>query len=230
MKALVSVIVPLFQGRRFIGEAVECVRRQTYDSIELLVVDNGSTDGGPAIAAAAGAVVISSDVRGAGAARNAGIAASRGEILMFLDQDDLWMESKAERQVAALEQQPHAFSLVHERLELVDLDEPPAYLTHETFAADHPGWVPSCLAVRREVFERVGPFDEGFVHGSDLDWFARAKAIGVEAAIIGETLVRRRIHGANSLSTQAAASETIDAVRMMLARRRAAKPDRSGDA
>jgi GT2 family glycosyltransferase len=89
-------------------------------------------------------------------------------------------------------------------------------------AADHTGWAPSCLALRRTVFERVGPFDERLLHASDLDWFARAKESGVAMVTPPETLVRRRIQRANESGQPATMTELFAALRGAAARKRAA--------
>ena len=102
MTSLISVIVPIHNGERFLGEALDSIAAQDYDAIEVIVVDDGSTDGGPALAAARDVQLLHQEQRGAGAARNAGIAVARGEILAFLAQDDLWLPSKLRLQVEIL--------------------------------------------------------------------------------------------------------------------------------
>ena len=99
MTPLVSVIIPLHNGEPYLAQALDSVAAQDYGALEIVVVDDGSTDGGAAIAASRDVVLIRQEQRGAGAARNTGIDRARGEILMFLDQDDLWLPTKVRRQV-----------------------------------------------------------------------------------------------------------------------------------
>jgi hypothetical protein len=101
---LVSVIVPAFNAERWIAETLESVRAQTYQPIEMIVADDGSSDATAAIAEAAGAVVVGTNGAGPGGARNAGLDAARGTVIQFLDADDLLAPEKIARQVAVLVQ------------------------------------------------------------------------------------------------------------------------------
>lgn len=196
---LVSVIVPVRDGERFLGAALESVFQQAHRPLEVVVVDDGSTDGSAGIARSfPGVVHLLQDPAGVAAARNAGRAASRGEILAFLDSDDLWTPDKLERQVAFLVENPHVgYVLAHMRHFLEGGCERPAWCSAETLARVELGLVPGTLVVRTEAFDRVGPFDPAYRCGSDTDWFFRAKDAGVPFAILREVLLERRIHDAN---------------------------------
>ena len=102
VSGLVSVIVPAFNAERWITETLTSVRAQTYEPIETIVVDDGSTDGTSEVAKASGALVISTHGAGPGGARNAGLRRARGEFIQFLDADDLLATGKVARQVGAL--------------------------------------------------------------------------------------------------------------------------------
>jgi glycosyl transferase family 2 len=99
---LVSVIVPAYNGEGWIAETLTSIRAQTYEPIETIVVDDGSTDGTAGVAAASGALVVRTRGAGPGGARNAGLARARGEFIQFLDADDLLATGKVARQVAVL--------------------------------------------------------------------------------------------------------------------------------
>ena len=101
---LVSVIIPAFNAEHWIAETLRSVRAQTYEPIEIVVVDDGSSDGTAALAAASGATVVQSRGAGPGGARNAGLAHARGALLQFLDADDLLARHKIARQVRTLEE------------------------------------------------------------------------------------------------------------------------------
>ena len=116
-KPLVSVILIFFNAERFLQEAIESVFAQTYDAWELLLVDDGSTDGSPAIAQRCAKQYFGKvrhlehaghQNRGMSASRNLGIAEAKGEYIAFLDADDVWLPHKLEQQVAALESRPEA--------------------------------------------------------------------------------------------------------------------------
>ena len=224
MTPLVSVIVPIHNGERFLGEALDSVGAQDYDNVEVIVVDDGSTDGGPSLARARDVVLIRQDQRGAGSARNAGIDLARGEILAFLDQDDVWMPSKLRRQVEVLTTHPESICLAQQTYFLEDGAIAPAWFGKPELllAADHAGWAPSCLAVRRSTFDRVGRFDARLRHISDVDWFSRAAQIGIPIEIPPETLVRRRIHAANDSGSPMAMQELFTILRGAAARKRSA--------
>ena len=99
---LVSVIVPAFNAERMIAETLASVREQTYESVEIIVADDGSSDATAEVAAASGATVVRSGGTGPGGARNAGLARARGEFVQFLDADDLLAPGKVARQVRTL--------------------------------------------------------------------------------------------------------------------------------
>src|SRR5207245_10700422 len=102
--ARVSAIIPVFNGERYLAEAIESVLAQTSPASEIVVVDDGSTDGSGAGAGRFGSAarLVFGGHAGAGAARNRGVAESTGELLAFLDADDIWPSDKLERQLAAL--------------------------------------------------------------------------------------------------------------------------------
>ena len=103
VRGLVSVIIPAQNAEAWIVEAIGSATAQTYRHVEIVVVDDKSTDGTGSIAANHGALVIEGPGAGPGAARNAGMAVARGEYLQFLDADDLLAPTKIERQVKLLE-------------------------------------------------------------------------------------------------------------------------------
>jgi glycosyltransferase involved in cell wall biosynthesis len=228
MTPLVSVIVPLHDGERFLGEALDSIVGQDYGAVEVIVVDDGSTDSGPALAADRNVRLLRQEQRGAGAARNAGVDAARGEILAFLDQDDVWLPAKLRRQVELLTAHPDRICIAQQTYFLEPGATVPAWFGRtELLEYDHAGWAPSCLAVRRTVFERVGRFEESLHHGSDVDWFARASHLKIPIEKPPETLVRRRIHSGNDSASLAAMTEFFTIVRRAAARKRSGTPESS---
>lgn len=210
---LVSVIVPVHNGARFLAAALDSVAAQDYGSVEIVVVDDGSSDNSAEIAASYRVRLLQQPNRGVAEARNAGVAESSGELLAFLDQDDLWLERKVSRQVAALEADP-TLGFVLTRMDI--LLEPgtprPEWLPEQMRWQDSRGTVPSALMVRREAFERVGGFDPGYRLTCDADWLARAKDAGVRWSAVDEILVRYRIHGGNEIYDRDAVLREVLAV------------------
>jgi glycosyltransferase involved in cell wall biosynthesis len=200
---LVSVVVPVHCGERFLGAALASVVEQTYPHTELIVVDDGSTDSSIAVARACTHPrlrVICESHRGVAAARNSGITAAGGSLIAFLDADDEWAAEKLELQVALLASREDV-AIVHTHVRsLLAADTPaPAWMPREWLAdPSRPAYLPSNWLVRRSAFDLVGGFDETYVTGQDLDWLVRARWAGLKSEMIPVRLVSWRVHGANA--------------------------------
>lgn len=216
----ISVIVPLHQGERFIADAIESVRRQEEPPSEIIVVDDGSTDDGPAIASTfADVTLLRQERAGPGTARNRGIASARNATIALLDQDDLMRPDALRRHREALEANPSALvSVCRQRFVLCPGEALPAWQRPELIGAEMLTWTPSCMCFRRSAFERIGPFDERLLATSDFEWFRLYRASGLPYARIEETLVDRRVHA----GCQSGDAERVRSEMLMLARRAAA--------
>jgi glycosyltransferase involved in cell wall biosynthesis len=195
----VSVIVPAYNRERYLGAALDSVLAQDYRPLEIVVVDDGSTDGTARVARAYPDVrYLHQANQGVAAARNAGIAASRGELIAFLDSDDLWAPEKLRLQVGFLLEHPRVgYCLARMRNFLEPGCPPPPWIGVDELSRVEFGIVPGTLVARRDVFERVGGFDPRYPCGSDTDWFFRAKDAGIALGFLGEILLLRRVHDAN---------------------------------
>lgn len=196
---LVSVIVPVYNGAAYLGEALASVRAQTYGRIELIVVDDGSADASPEIAASyRPAQRVSQDHQGAAAARNHGLRLARGELIAFLDQDDWWEPYKLQRQVRYLLDHPEVELVTARQMYFISPGAgTPLWLSPELIEAAQPGRTPSALLARKAVFDRIGAFDVAQTEASEAEWFARAAAAGARHAELPEVLVHRRVHADN---------------------------------
>ena len=105
---LVSCIVPAFNGERFLAEAIESILAQSYSNVPIIVVDDGSTDATPQVAARFEDRItyVRQENAGPATARNRGLKEVEGEFIAFLDADDLWEENKLERQLARFRERP----------------------------------------------------------------------------------------------------------------------------
>ncbi|MDP8975950.1 MAG: glycosyltransferase family 2 protein [Actinomycetota bacterium] len=220
---LVSVVVPVHNGERYLGDALQSVLDQTHADLEVIVVDDGSTDRSAGVAKDFGAAIhlVRQAHMGGGAARNSGIQRARGQALALLDADDVWEPTKLERQLAALDEEPQLDLVFTHAAEFVSGDRPdlvgrlvprqpgPAYLT-------------SALLARAEAVRAVGPFATHVTLGEWLDWYARASERGLRHRMLAEVLVRRRLHAGNlGVSHRDLRSEYALVLKAALDRRRA---------
>jgi glycosyltransferase involved in cell wall biosynthesis len=196
---LVSVVVPAFNATRFIGEALASIARQEYEPLEIVVVDDGSTDGTAQAAREFGVrlTLIEQPNRGPAAARNRGIAAAQGGLIAFLDTDDLWPDGKLALQVPRLSEdstldvvlgQIRYEALDDRTLDGIRFDEPDGVLTNVNLGAG---------LFSRNVFDRIGLFDESLRFSEDQDWFLRAREAGARIAVLAEVTLLYRLHAGN---------------------------------
>ncbi len=192
----VSVVIPVHNGAEYLAKALESVFSQTEPAEQVIVVDDGSRDRSAAIARSFPEVrLIQQANAGVSAARNAGVSASTGSLLAFLDQDDLWLPDKLRFQTEYLAKHPEAgYVLCHQRY--VVAGERPDWFRPRTDASE-PSYVPSAWLVRRQAFEVAGGFADAFRLAQDIEWIARAQDAGIIAGIVQEVLLLKRIHGDN---------------------------------
>lgn len=174
---LISVIIPTFNRAPYIVEAIESVLQQSASPVEVIVVDDGCTDGTSEILAGyEGKIVcIRQENRGIGAARNAGIRRSRGDYLAFLDDDDVWVPGKLDRQMQCFSHTPGLEAVYGHVEQFVspDLEARSASRLRHLQGRVQPAPIPPSLLIRRSSFDRVGLFDESLRLGLEVDWYAR---------------------------------------------------------
>ena len=184
---LVSVVMPTFNRRPLIGQAIGSALEQTYGQLELIVIDDGSNDGTDALVASLGdprIVYRHQENRGQSSARNAGLRLARGEFVAFLDSDTTWAPAMLERLVGRMARHPdvelvYGFSV-----------RPGAAGARSTAAPDLPsGWVSrqllqrnfvcsNSVLLRRRLLQRTGLFDESLRSAEDYDLWLRASVAG----------------------------------------------------
>ncbi|MBA3563371.1 MAG: glycosyltransferase family 2 protein [Gammaproteobacteria bacterium] len=202
-QALISCIVPVFNGERFLGEALDSIFAQTWRPIEVIVVDDGSTDRTKQVVARYSERLTCFRQQNAGpaAARNKGLDLAGGEFIAFLDADDLWHPEKLARQMACFSARPEiGMCITHiENFWEKGREEEAQRLSAQNhpYAREHIGFVCPVLLVRRGVFDKVGGFDASLWQGEDTDWFARTDEQGIAREVLPEVLVYRRMHSAN---------------------------------
>ena len=201
----ISVLIPTYNYARYLPQAIDSVLAQTYAPLEVLVVDDGSTDDTPQVLAAYGNRIraIRQDNQGVAAARNTGVAAARGEYVALLDSDDLWLPRKLELQIARFESDP-SLGFVHCGAETFDGDR-----TLGVLVDGMEGWVREAIlrldrvvipvpgsgtVLPKRVIEEVGGFDVRLPPSDDWDLCYRIAA-RYPIGFVPVVLVRYRLHG-----------------------------------
>jgi glycosyltransferase involved in cell wall biosynthesis len=238
---LVTVVVPVFDGERFLDFALESALAQDYPHVEIIVVDDGSRDGSAEVARRHRVRVLPQPHRGVAAARNAGIAASRGELLAFLDADDVWPANRLSLQVACLQRKPRLDFVLGRAVVFFEPDDArPAWLDddwirHVRKTARRAGFsdadsaellIPHSMTVmaRAEVFKRIGGFSTDYEIGEDIDWLLRAQDAGLAYEVLPHVLLHYRLHGTNtSYGLEECRIARFRVLRSSLARKRAAR-------
>ena len=196
---LVSVVIPAFNSERFLKDAIDSVLNQSYTNKELIVVDDGSSDGTVDLVKSYGDSVrlICQENSGPGAARNRGVDASSGTYIAFLDSDDFWLPGKLAAQVSFLEQRPDCALLYHDWIDVdsnsdedrrlrseIHRQQPSEVAPLDTEACET-GWLYNELLsdsimttisvmMRRTLFQSLGGFDDSLPQGQDYDMWLRA--------------------------------------------------------
>lgn len=223
---LVTAAIPVRDGEAYLAEAIGSVLAQSRPCDQVIVVDNGSSDRSAEIAAGFGPVVevVTEPQPGIGAARNAALRAARGDYLAFLDADDLWEPEKTALQLAAFEAEPQLQLVFGHMRQFVSRD-----LAEEESegirvpAVSQPGRHVGAMLARRAAIEAIGPWPEDLRVSDGLAFLLRVRELGLEQAMLAETVTLRRVHGGNhSIHNRDERSEFTRLLKRSLDRRRRA--------
>ena len=221
---LVSVIICVYNGEQYLSDAIRSVQDQEYAPIELIVVDDASTDGTATLARSFPDVTLIEldENRGPSNARNIGIAAATGKYIAFLDADDLYLPGKLRKQVAHHKQHPETmYSFTQEELFYEDPEDRPNWTNKAVLQQAHTAYWPSSMMFRREIFDAVGPFEVGNKVMDSTPWVFRAQDLGYYGDVIEEVLLKRRIHASNATHhIKQGQSELFQALKQSIDRRR----------
>ncbi|MCO6452457.1 MAG: glycosyltransferase family 2 protein [Caldilineales bacterium] len=225
---LISVIIPAYNVEEYLAAAIESVLQQNDASLQIVIIDDGSTDDTGRVAQSFGQQVtyFQQENSGIGAARNAGLQNARGDFVAFLDADDLWPQGRLERLLKELESEP-MLDMVFGQMEhffspdLSEADRERLHCPSERIAAMHAGG----FLAKRTAVERVGPFITDKRIGEFIDWYMRAQEAGLRMKTIPDLVLRRRIHGSNTVLRESVSQKEYAAIlhQAILRRRLAAR-------
>lgn len=218
----VSVIIATYNQARFLAETIDSILGQDFSDVEIIVVDDGSTDNTPQVAAQFDNVVfIQQENRGQGAAVNNALAHAHGDLIAFLDSDDVMPPGTLAMRVARFDDDPeldYSQGLLVEFLS-PGLDFEPG--SHRDVGDSKPGPLSGTTMVRRDAQHRVGAWRTDVKLGSFMDWLMRARDLNLTFYQHQEVLLHRRLHDDNLGSReQNAQRDYVRLLKLALDRRR----------
>ena len=223
-QSLMSVIIPVYNCEKYLSEAIESVMAQAYSPVELIVVDDGSTDNSAEVARRFKDKLryVYQSHSGAGAARNQGIRSASGDFFAFLDADDIWVQDKLSRQAALFEANP-SLDMVFGYIRQFHTPELKESLQEKIYFAQEvmPGYSCGTMLIKKESFFRVGLFDIERSMGEFIDWYLKAIDLKLHSLMLPEVVMQRRLHESNmGVRLQGSRSEYVKIVKASLDRRR----------
>lgn len=226
-RPLVSIVVTAFNRAKLLGDALDSLSGQDYEPCEIVLVDDGSTDDTGEVGRGYRPAVRYhyQEHRGVGAALNAGLSIAEGELISFLDSDDLWEAKRLSKQVDHLQEHPETDIVAGQVRNFFDPELPEGergrFLHMDKLI---PGYVISAMLLRRKVFEIVGPFEEKWQVGILMEWFMRVREHEIRIDMLDDLVLQRRIHSKNiNRLAESNIPTRLRILREGIRRRRAAK-------
>jgi glycosyltransferase involved in cell wall biosynthesis len=215
--------MPVYNAERYVAEALDSVLAQP-EPVEVIVVDDGSTDESRAVAEryADRVLILTQPHTGIGTARNAGLEASTGDFIAFLDADDVWPPQRLEAALAAFAADPELDLVFGHITQFVSPDVGEAVRSGlNPVESPQPAGYGGSMLARRRAFERVGPFVTDTVVSEFFDWLLRARELGLREKMLPDTVLARRLHGENNgIRNRSSVSEYPSVLRASINRRR----------
>jgi glycosyltransferase involved in cell wall biosynthesis len=199
---LISVIIPVYNGEKYLAESIRSVLGQTCRHFEIIIIDDGSTDSTAQIAhefADQNPVqYFHQKNQGLAASRNQGISVSSGDLIAFNDADDLWIEDKLESQWKVFQKNPKIEMVSGKVKQFISPEIPQKDHADYHF---HPGEVQTNMMgaalIRRSAFSKYGLFNPAYHIGQDMDWVLQAKLKGLKIEPLQQLVYYRRLHPGN---------------------------------
>jgi glycosyltransferase involved in cell wall biosynthesis len=232
--SLVSVVIPAYNAERYLPEALASVFSQSHVPDEIIVVDDGSTDGAEELVRKHGNSIrfLKQPHRGAGATRNLGVESANGEYISFLDADDIWLPEKLSAQLDLLRTRPNVDMVFGRVRQFIspELDEA-VKSSMDCPEEPMPGYHPGTMLMRKDIFLRVGGFETRLNVGEFIEWYLRAVEAGLQSIMLPDVVMCRRLHGKNLvIREKQSRSDYARILKASLDRRRAAQkgPQQNG--
>jgi alpha-1,6-rhamnosyltransferase len=214
---VVSVVMAAYNAEEFIGPALDSLFAQDWDSFEVIVVDDGSTDATAGVAESyPGVRCIRQANAGAAAARNAGAAAAIGDLVANFDSDDLVPPTRLSVQASYLLAHPEV-GCVFGRQEWLN---PPPWLARDAVYGDLDGIPLSSAMFRRNILIELGGYDTGFVQGEDTDLLIRMREGGIPYHVLPDVVLYRRFHESSLTGGRTTHTPLLRSLRAKLERER----------
>jgi len=214
----ISVILPVYNGATFIYQAIDSILAQSIQPMEIIVIDDGSTDDTASVVKRFGDQVhyYYQNNSGTSVSRNRGVQLARGDLLAFLDADDLWPSDKLEKQVAALRDDPALDLIWGNVIEFRGPGTPDS-----TAGRPVPGHHPGTMLIRRQAFSRIGEFSTTYQQVEVVEWMTRVLQAQINQHMLPDVLMYRRLHAANKgMSNPAAGRQYLQVLKKHLERTR----------
>ncbi|PSB02891.1 glycosyltransferase [Merismopedia glauca] len=208
---LVSVIIVVRNGDRYLRNAIESVLAQSYQPYEIIVVDGNSTDDTETIAKSYQQICyLRQTGAGIADAYNLGIDAAEGEFIAFLSHDDLWTQDKLTLQINYLLEHPDVqYTVARVKFFLEEGHAIPPGFREELLTGDRVGYIMETLVARKTLFSQIGKLNPNFSVAEDVDWFARANDRQVKNAALEQVLLHKRVHNTNLSLTSSVNNQNL---------------------
>lgn len=222
--ALISVIIPVYNCEQYLAQAIESILAQTYKPIEIIVIDDGSTDKSGKIAQSFAPAVIYCHLEHGGVAKalNHGINLAQGEYIAFLDADDLWVADKLTLQMRAFQDNSQLEAVFGQirQFKSPELDEDSQNKLKIPVEVS-PGYQKDTLLIKCQALYRVGLFNPQIQMGDFIDWYLRACEQNLMSLMLDDILAMRRLHKSNmGIREKGSRIEYVRVLKAALDRRR----------